>query len=87
MLKDDYSDPMSQKLEQIFREVLNDPDLRVRDDLSVENSPAWDSLTHISLLFSIESAFGVTFSDEEMSSLDSAGALREALVRRALWTG
>jgi acyl carrier protein len=83
MPTDDYSDPTSQRLEQIFREVLNEPDLRVSDELSVENAPGWDSLAHITLLFSIESAFGVRFSDEEMSSLDSAGALRRAILRRA----
>src|SRR4051794_10975413 len=44
MLNDDYSDPTSHQLQQIFRDVLNDPDLRVSDDLSVENTPTWDSL-------------------------------------------
>ena len=70
---------VDKRLERVFREVFNDPDLSVTDELTAEDVPAWDSLAHVSLMFSIESEFGITFSDVELSTLENVGALRNAV--------
>lgn len=75
-------DSITAALEQIFREVLGEPDLQIADDLSPETLPAWDSLAHIGILFSIESAFGIRFTDKEMAELQDVRALRHAVSQR-----
>lgn len=62
-------------IQGIFRDVLNAPDLVLTDDMTAADVPGWDSLSHISLMFSIESQLGVTFSDAEMSSFADVGEL------------
>jgi len=58
------------QIQTIIREVLDLPDLVLEPGMTAQNIEGWDSLGHISLMFSIESHFGVTFSDTEMANLD-----------------
>ena len=67
------------QITQIFRDVLNEPDLDLPDELTAEEVDGWDSLTHINLLFSIESEMGVNFTDTEMGGFDNVGELISAV--------
>jgi acyl carrier protein len=53
------------------------------DSLSLGDCPLWDSLGHMNLIFSIESAFSVQFTSTEIPELRSVGKIKEALGRRA----
>lgn len=44
--------------------------------------PAWDSLKHVEILFALEDALGVEFSEDEMAGLDSVPRLVDAIVQR-----
>ncbi len=44
-------------------------------DIRREDTPAWDSLKHIDLIFLLEDEFGVVLSEEEMHKLDSLSAI------------
>jgi len=70
---------IDERLTRVFREVLADPGLQLRDDLTAASVPAWDSLAHVGLMFSIESEFGIVFSDREMSGFGTVGELRRAV--------
>lgn len=59
----------------VIREVLDNPTLEVRDDQRAHEVDGWDSLTHVSVLFSLEDRFGIRFSDREMGSLQNVGDL------------
>ena len=48
-------------------------------DLSVGSLPDWDSLSHISLLLSIEEHYGIRFSLEEMEELSNMRNIASAL--------
>jgi acyl carrier protein len=69
---------MSESIEATAREVLAAalgrdiaPDERPRR----ADEPAWDSLKHIEIVFSLEGAFGVRFTPDEMPLLDSLDAI------------
>lgn len=64
------------KLEQVFREVLEDDELTLTDEMSAHDVEAWDSLAHINLMFAVEEEFGLEFSDEQFTSFQSVGELR-----------
>lgn len=64
------------KLEQVFREVLGDDELKLTGELSARDIESWDSLAHINLMFAIEEEFGLQFSDEQFTSFQSVGELR-----------
>lgn len=71
------------RLQQIFREVLDAPDLVLSDEMTARNVPGWDSLAHVGLMFSIESEFGITFSDSELSGLADVGELQRRVEAKA----
>jgi len=71
--------PVTERMQTVFRNVLNEPDLQLTDDLTAAEVPGWDSLAHIGLMFSLEAEFGVTFTDNELSLLENVGQLRTVI--------
>jgi acyl carrier protein len=51
------------------------------ENARVDNTPGWDSLTHLSLLMAIEEEYGVGFSPDEVDELDSVERIRAAVER------
>lgn len=43
----------------------------VNADTSVHNTPQWDSLRHIEVIFAVEDATGVQFDEAELGELNS----------------
>jgi acyl carrier protein len=51
----------------------------VNADISVHNTPQWDSLRHIEVIFAVEDATGVQFDEAELSELNSVARLVAAI--------
>ena len=67
-------------LTEIFRSLFNQPDLKLRDDMTAEEVPGWDSLNHVNLIIQVEEEVGVKFRNDEVIELANVGELK-ALVR------
>lgn len=72
-----------QQLEEVFREVFNREDLTLTDATTAQDISGWDSVAHINLMFSIEQAFNVHFSGNELAEFKNIGELKEFLARAA----
>ena len=57
------------ELQEIFRQVFDDPTIVLRDDMTAADIEGWDSVTHIDLLIAVERALGIKFATAEMSRL------------------
>lgn len=68
------------KLEEIFREVLDDDELALTPATTAQDVEDWDSLNHVRLMLTVERQFGVKFSAAEIGRLKNVGDL-VALVR------
>ena len=44
-------------------------------------TPGWDSLSHVEIIYAVEESLGVTFTGEELAALDSSTAIVEAVER------
>lgn len=66
---------MQAKLQLIFRDVLDEPELVVSEELSADQVESWDSLNHVQLMVAIEREFGVRFTTTEIVELKNVGAL------------
>ena len=64
---------------EVLREVFAQPDLEVTPATTAGDVEGWDSLAHLNVLFSLESRFGVQFSDSEMGSIQDVGELTESI--------
>ena len=61
------------KLQSIFREVLDDDQLSLAAETTAEEVPAWDSLSHLTLVAEIEKEFGIKFALGELQTLKNVG--------------
>jgi acyl carrier protein len=64
-----------QRLQLIMRDLFDDDDLEIRDDLTADEVPEWDSLAHVRLIVAVEREFGVRFTSGEVGEIENAGAL------------
>jgi len=71
------------RLTELFRQILDEPTIELRDDTHFTDLPGWDSLAHVNTMFSLEEEFGVTFTGDEFGRLHTVGLLKETLQRKA----
>jgi acyl carrier protein len=72
-----------QRLERVFKDAFNDEALVLRDEMTSQDIPGWDSVHHINLMFAIESSFGVQFVGNELAELKNVGELKDLLAKRS----
>ena len=70
---------MDTRLTAVFRDVMNAPTLVISDQLSRGEYGRWDSLAHITLIMALEEEFGIRFTTNEMSSLESVADIKKSL--------
>jgi|HubBroStandDraft_1064217.scaffolds.fasta_scaffold1176529_1 acyl carrier protein len=63
------------ELTGIFRKVFDDPLLTLREDMTAADVEGWDSLSHITLIVSIERSFRIKVALAEIQRLNDVGAL------------
>lgn len=71
------------KLQPIFRDVLDDDRLVITFKSNATNTPNWDSLSHINLIQTIESDFKVRFALGELQDLKDVGDLVSLIQKKA----
>lgn len=71
-----------QKLEEIFRVVLDLPPGSDPSSAHRITSSRWDSLAHVSLVAAIESEFGIVLSLQDIERLTSFEAARMLLTEK-----
>lgn len=72
---------VSSQLADTIREVLDQPDLVVTDDLTASEVEEWDSLAHVELIYVIEDTFDISFPADEIMDHENVGALRRDIER------
>jgi acyl carrier protein len=73
-----------EQLEEVFREVFNDCNLLLSDEMTAEDISGWDSVAHINLMFRIEQTFRVEFSGNELAEFKNIGELKKYLIRKGV---
>lgn len=63
------------RLQPIFHDVLDDDSLVITPESNANNTPNWDSLSHINLVMSVQSEFKVKFALGELQDLKNVGDL------------
>jgi acyl carrier protein len=60
-------------LQEIFRDIFNEPDLVLSDDMDSGSIDDWDSLRHIDMIIAAEKALGVRLATGEIARLKQPG--------------
>lgn len=56
-------------MQEIFRDVFDDDEIILTDDMTANDIVGWDSLMHINLIIAVEKRFGIKFATAEISGL------------------
>ncbi|MBD5169828.1 MAG: acyl carrier protein [Oscillibacter sp.] len=68
-----------EKLTEIFRDVFDNEDITLSETTTAADIDGWDSLTHITLLATVEDEFDVKFSMKAVQHLQNVGELAELI--------
>ncbi len=69
------------KLQTIFDTIFLEP-VVVTPELTAKDVPEWDSLVHISVLVSVEKAFGIRFRVGETEATKNLGEFADLILKR-----
>jgi acyl carrier protein len=61
------------KVAAIFREIFEEPELELSDDLDPRSVTNWNSFTFLTLILRLEEEFGVSFPPDEVQAVNNAG--------------
>ena len=70
------------RVQDIFRDVLDDEEIVLTDATTADDIDEWDSLSHIQLIVAIEKAFKIKFSSKEILSWKNVGELIDCILSR-----
>lgn len=62
-----------EKLAEIFQDVFDEEGIRISDGTTAADIDGWDSLTHITLLSSVEEEFGIKFDMKAVLEMKNVG--------------
>lgn len=62
------------QVEDVFREIFEDADLCLNDQMTAEDIDGWDSLKHIDIIIALEKRLKVKFATAEISRLKEDGS-------------
>lgn len=71
-----------EKVQRVFREVFENPDLSIFPDMTAKDVEGWDSFNHINLIVALEEIFGVSFTTEEIGGMANVGDLVKLLQKK-----
>jgi acyl carrier protein len=67
------------QLTGIMRDVFDDDSIDATESMTADDVEAWDSLSHIRLIVSIEKRFNIKFTNVEVERLRNVGDLLNAI--------
>lgn len=69
------------KLTEVFADVFDDSSIQLTESTTSADIPAWDSLTHITLIAEIEDAFDMKFAMKEVLGMQNVGEMVDIIER------
>jgi acyl carrier protein len=66
-------DELSLQLQEIFRDVFDDPTLILDEGMTALDVEGWDSVAHVNLIIAMEQKLGIKFATAEISRLGDQG--------------
>jgi acyl carrier protein len=73
------TDEIIEQVNEVFVDVLENPDIKIGPETTAAIVPEWDSLNHIMLVVAIEKRFKIRFTSGEVGGFRNVGEMCEAI--------
>ncbi len=70
------------KVQDIFRDVLDNEDIELMYESTADDIEEWDSLSHIQLIVAIEKSFKIRFTSREILSWKNVGEMLNCIATK-----
>ena len=70
------------KVQEIFRDIFDEPTLVINGEMTADDVDAWDSLNHINLISAIEKEFKIRFALGELQKMKNVDVLIEMIIKK-----
>jgi acyl carrier protein len=70
------------ELNEIFRDVFDNPAIEINENTVAADIEEWDSLNHILLVVAIEKHFKIKFTTQEIQQWKNAGEINASVKKR-----
>lgn len=67
------------KVENIFKDLLDDDNFKLKEEMNADDLQEWDSLFHITLVASIEDEFKISISTADVGKAKNIGVLLDMI--------
>lgn len=64
-----------ERLNEVFRDVFDDDELKVSDETTAADVDGWDSLMHITLIEAVEDEFDINFDMKTVVKMKNVGEM------------
>jgi len=73
---------LADKLAVIFKNVFNNPDIVITDELTANDVANWDSLSHMILIGEVEKNLGISFKLKELNKMKNVGNMMDIILSK-----
>jgi acyl carrier protein len=78
----DVISEVTERLTEVFRTTFGDETITLTPEMTADDVEAWDSMTHITLIYAVEDEFGIKLSTRDLEGFRCVGDLIETVARR-----
>lgn len=71
-----------EKINNIFRDVLENEEINIKYETTANDVDEWDSLSHILLVLEIENNFQIKFTAKEIQDFKNVGDMCEGIMSK-----
>ncbi|HNY06099.1 MAG TPA: acyl carrier protein [Candidatus Egerieousia sp.] len=70
------------KVNDVFRDVLDNDEIVLKDETTADDVEGWDSLSHIQLVVAVEKAFKIKFTSGEILRWKNIGEMVDSILSK-----
>ncbi len=71
-----------EQVNAIFRDVLENDQLMIKEETTGDDVEEWDSLTHLQLVVAIEKHFNIRFTSSEIINFGNVGEMCDGILAK-----